>query len=385
METILRGGMKPGLTAEFALKADGFCDTLRTLRMSKIRMGVIGAGWWATFAHLPAIRSHPEAELVAVQSRDYAMAGKIARDFGAIYACSTIEELLAIDGLDAVVIASTPNVHFTQAKAALDSGRHVLIEKPMTFTAAEAQELVELAAQRKMQLLISCPWHFTRHGIASRELIRSGGLGEIKMISVLMTNPIEQLLRGENTSPTHGMADVYVQPGRGSYNNPAIAGGGQIYCQVSHAAAYLTFLTGLRPAEVFARFNYDGSPNDIYNALTVTLENGALVALASTGATPQCERNYEVRLFGSRAILQLELWRGTMTLIDFDGKRTDFPSLPENEIYPAQSPAQNFIDAILGKTANGSPGELGLASMEIIEAACRSATTNHLQKIRPTK
>ena len=173
--------------------------------------------------------------------------------------------------------------------------------------------------------------------------------------------------------------------GKGSYNDPAVAGGGQIYSQVSHAAAYLTFLTGLRPAEVFARFDRDGSPNDIYNALTVTLENGALVSLASTGATPPAERNYEVRIFGSQAILQLELWRGTMTLIDFAGKRTEFQSLQENEIYPSRSPALNFIDAILGQAANGSPGDLGLASMEIIEAACESAQTGRNVIIRAVR
>ena len=342
--------------------------------MKPVRMGVIGAGWWATFAHIPAVQSHAGAELAAVQSRERAKAEKIACDFGARHACTTVEELLALPELDAVIVASTPNVHFAQARAALESGRHVLIEKPMTFTAGEARELVALAARKKLQLVISCPWHFTRHGLEARRLIRAGALGDIKMISVLMTNPIDKLLRGINTSPTHGMANVYVEPRHGSYNDPAIAGGGQIYCQVSHAAAYLTFLTGLRAAEVFARFDRDGSPNDIYNALTVTLENGALVSLASTGATPLGERNYEVRVFGSQAILQLELWRGTMTLIDFNDQRTEYPPLAENEIYPAQSPALNFIDTILGKVPNGSPGDLGLASMEIIEAACASAT-----------
>jgi predicted dehydrogenase len=329
------------------------------------------------------VKSHPHAELVAVQSRERAQAEKVARDFGAEHACTTIEEVLALPGLDAVIIASTPNVHFAQARAALESGRHVLLEKPMTFTAAEARELVELAARKRLQLVVSCPWHFTPHGIEARRLIQSGALGEIKMISILMTNPIDNLLRGINTSPTHGMDKVYVEPRPGSYNDPAIAGGGQIYCQVSHAAAYLTFLTGLRPAEVFARFDRDGSPNDIYNALTVTLENGALVTIASTCATPLCERNYEVRTYGSKAILQLELWRGLMTLIDFANQRTEFPPLVDGDIYPGQSPALNFIAAILGTEPNGSPGELGLASMEIIEGACESAQTNRSEKIRP--
>ena len=350
--------------------------------MKKARIAIVGAGWWATTAHIPAIKSHPDAELVAVQSRERTKAQRIARDFGAKHACATVEEVLSLPGLDGVIVSTTPNVHHSQAKAALERGLHVLVEKPMTFTVAEARELVELGAQKKLQLLISCPWHFTAHGIEARRLIHSGALGEIKMISVLMTNPIDKLLRGINTTPTHGMDNVYVEPCKGSYNDPTIAGGGQIYCQGSHAAAYVAFLTGLRAAEVFARFDRDGSPNDIYNALTITLENGALVNLASTGATPLCERNYEVRVFGAKAILQLELWRGTMALIDFAGHRTDFPPLSQDEIYPSQAPALNFVNVILGKKFNGSPGELGLAAMEIIEAACESAQTNRTERIR---
>lgn len=351
--------------------------------MKPVRIGLIGAGWWATSAHLPAIQSHPEAELIAVQNRERSKAEGIAGDFGAKHACTSTGELLALEEIDAVIIASTPNVHFAQAKAALQSGRHVLLEKPMTITAEEAREIVELAAERRLHLVMSCPWHFTAHALEAQRLIRTGKLGEIKMISVLMTNPIDKLLRGVNTSPTHGMEGIYVEPCEGSYSDPAIAGGGQIYCQVSHAAAYLTFLTGLRPAEVFARFEHDGSPNDIYNALTIALENGALVSLASTAATPLAERNYEVRIFGSAAILQLELWRGTMSMTDFAGTRTEFESLTKDEIYPARSPALNFVDVILGKAKNGSPGELGLTSMEIIQAACKSVQTGRNEIIRP--
>lgn len=353
--------------------------------MKKVRIGIIGAGWWATSAHIPAVKSHPGADLLAIQSREKANCEKIARDFGVKHAFVDFRELLAVKELDAVIVASTPNVHFAQARAALERGLHVLIEKPMTFTVEEARELVETAAHKELQLLVSCPWHYTAHGKEARRLIRSGALGQIKMISILMTNPIDKLLRGINTSPTHGMNNVYIEPCRGSYNDPDVAGGGQIYCQVSHVAAYVTFLTGLRPSAVYSRFDYDGSQNDIYNALTVTLENGALASIATTAATPLSERNYEVRVFGSKAILQLELWRGTMTLIDFADKRTEFKPLAPRETYPEQSPALNFIDTVLGKAANGSPGELGLASMEIIEAACESARTNRCERIRPVK
>ncbi len=353
--------------------------------MKKVKIGVIGAGWWATTAHIPAVKSHPDAELVAVQSRERGTARKIARDFGVKYCCTSVEELLSVKQLDAVIIASTPNVHHAQARAALERGLHVLIEKPMTFTADEARELVELAAQKKLHLLISCPWHFTPHGIEARRLIQSGALGQIKLISILMTNPIDKLLRGINTKPTHGLKDVYIEPCEDSYSNPAVAGGGQIYCQVSHAAAHLAFLTGLRATEVYARFDHDGSSNDIYNVLTVTLENGAFAGICSTAATPPCERNFEVRVFGTEAVLQLELWRGEMTMIDFAGKRTQFKQLAEHEIYPERAPALNLINTILGRAPNGSPGELGLASMEIIEAACESAQTNRCETTRTAK
>jgi predicted dehydrogenase len=207
-------------------------------------------------------------------------------------------------------------------------------------------------------------------------MIRHGDLGEIRMISILMTNPIDKLLKGINTTPTHGQADVYIEPCLGSYNDPAIAGGGQIYCQISHAAAYLTFLTGLRPAEVYARFENEGSVNDIYDALTITMENGALVSIASTGATPLSERNYEVRVYGTKGIVLLELWKGEAVIIPFEGERRVLPPLPPEGIYPDRGPLDNFVDAALGLAPNGSDGRLGFASMQVIGAAVESAKTN---------
>lgn len=338
-----------------------------------LQVGIIGAGWWATFAHIPAIQSHPRAAVLAVQCRTQDKADRVARDFSVPHALTSVEALLDMPELDAVVIATTPNVHYQQAKAALEHGKHVLVEKPMTFTVAEARELCDLADAKGVQLLISCPWHFTAHGIAAREMIRSGKLGGIRMLSILMTNPIDKLLTGVNTSPTFGMDNVYVEPNKGSYNDPKIAGGGQIYCQVSHAAAYITFLTGLRPSEVYAKFDFAGSENDIYDALTVTLQNGALVNIASTAATPLAERNYEVRVFGTRGILLLELWKGTCEFVPFEGEREILPNLVESEIYPASLPAKNLVDSALGLAPNGSDGRLGLASMEVVEWACKSA------------
>ena len=102
-----------------------------------------------------------------------------------------------------IVVSSSPNLHYEHAAAAIALGKHVLVEKPMTLTTAEAMELVNAAEEHGTQFLISCPWHYTAHAIEAQRLVRNGDLGEVRMISILMTNPIGDLLRGEGTQPTH--------------------------------------------------------------------------------------------------------------------------------------------------------------------------------------
>lgn len=353
----------------------------RSSNNKKVQCAVMGAGWWATYAHIPALLEHPHARLVAIQTRHRDEAQKVAKDFGVPRAYTSAEDLLSEEDLDAVVVASSPNLHFEQARAALQRGLHVLVEKPMTFTAAQARELVSIAEEKGKQLLISSPWHYTRHGQEARRLISSGRLGEIRMISMLMTNPVDHLIRGSSTQPTHGKP--YLEPQPGTYSDPQIAGGGQIYTQVSHAAAYLSFLTGARPAQVFARFHNDGSRMDIYDVLDIEMENGCLASLASTGATPLDRRDFEVRIYGVRGIIFLELWRGWMSFWPFDGNGAgNFPDLAADEIYPERAPAKNLIDSAIDLSSNLSPGTLGLASMETIEAACASARSGENITVR---
>ena len=347
-----------------------------------VKCALVGAGWWGTEAHIPAIKNHPDGQLVAVQKRDPEAADRVARDFAVPFPCTTMEQVLAIEDLDAVVISSTPNAHHAQARAALEHGCHVLIEKPMTLTVAEAEELVEVAQRQSLHFLISCPWHYTAHGIEARQLIQRGTLGRIKMISVLMTNFSGGLYRSlpwgelfaESTAP-ESVPDPYLKPGRTSYSDPAVAGGGQIYCQVSHAAAHLKFLTGAEPAEVFAHFDNAEAPVDVYDTLDIKLDNGALVAMASTGATMLSERNYEIRIYGTEGMLFMELWKGTMVFHDRAGHVSQYPTLTPEEVYPQYAPAENLIDLARGCGENGSPATLGLTAMRIIEAACRSAAT----------
>lgn len=103
------------------------------------------------------------------------------------------------------------------------------------------------------------------------------------------------------------------------------------------------------------------------------MEDGAIVTIASTGATSRTLRTYEVRIFGTEGMLYMELWRGAMEHIRMSGERRQFPDLAADEIYPHQAPARNLIDSIFDPSCNRSPAELGVAAMEVIEAAALSA------------
>ena len=348
--------------------------------MDKVRCAIVGAGWWGTTAHVPAVVGHSQAELVAVQHNIPREARRIARDFNVEHACTTLEEVLAIDGIDAAIVSSVPCAHFEQAHALLSRGIHVLIEKPMTMTALEARRLVELAERKGLHFLISAPWNYTPHSLEAQRLVRSGTLGQIKMISVLMTNFTLGLYRGlswerifRSRPNLQNEAKPYLKPGRTAYSDPSLSGGGHSYCQVPHCAGYIAYLTGRKPAEVFARFDNGGTEVDVYDAINLKLDDDTLVSLSTHGATMLTERHYEVRIYGTRGMVFQELWKGTMEYHDSDFNIKKYQDLAEEDIYPFQEPARNLIDCVRGARPNVSPAVYGSTAMDVIDAAVRSA------------
>jgi hypothetical protein len=141
---------------------------------AKIRVVILGGGNWAAMAHIPALRGHPDAEVVGLWKRDAASARKMADHFSIPFASSDAAALIRECRPDAAIVSTVAALHHAQAKIALEAGLHVLIEKPMTFTAAEAEELQEIADRKGLHFLISHPWHYTRHAVEARKLLQSG-------------------------------------------------------------------------------------------------------------------------------------------------------------------------------------------------------------------
>ena len=117
----------------------------------KIKWGVIGCGGIADRRTLPGMMLCENAELIAVMDANKDAADRCKEKYNAKYAFDNIEELLALDEIEAVYIASPVFCHKEQAMAAADAKKHILIEKPVGITAAEAKEIAEYCKNKLLE------------------------------------------------------------------------------------------------------------------------------------------------------------------------------------------------------------------------------------------
>jgi predicted dehydrogenase len=143
----------------------------------RLRVGVIGTSWWADLEHLPGLRTRPDVELVSLCGRDPARLAALADRYQIPRTFTDWRAMIAGGGLDVLVIA-TPNVlHRPQALAAIDAGLHVVCEKPLALSVAEAREMAARAEAADRKTLV----FFTHRAVAAaghvKRLVDEGFLG----------------------------------------------------------------------------------------------------------------------------------------------------------------------------------------------------------------
>ena len=153
----------------------------------RVRVAVVGLGYWGpnlarNFQELP------EAALVTVCDTRTEALQPIARRYPAVRLTVSIDEILADDGVEAVAIATPVGTHMQLARAALEAGKHVFVEKPMTASTAEAEVLMTLAAEKGLTLMPGHTFVYSPPVNLIREIIQSGELGEIYFISSSRVN-----------------------------------------------------------------------------------------------------------------------------------------------------------------------------------------------------
>lgn len=165
-----------------------------------VRIATIGGGPIVR-ALVAAVDKVPGIELAGAYSRDPERAAELAAEFGAARSWSSLDELLAAEDVDAVYIASPNAIHHGQALAAIEAGRHVLVEKPATTSAAGFSELLEAAARRGVIVFEGMRSAYDPGVAKLRELL--GELGPIRRVSFSFSqrsSRYDQVLAGERVN-----------------------------------------------------------------------------------------------------------------------------------------------------------------------------------------
>jgi predicted dehydrogenase len=148
----------------------------RTEKMDHVRIGLIGTSWWAERMYLPSLASHPKAKIVAICGRDATHAELVAKAYAIPQVFTDYRELLQAE-LDAVAISVPDDLHHPIALAALDTGLHVLCEKPLANNVAEAKEMTDRAVASGVVHMVLFTWRWQPHWRYVKRLIEEGFLG----------------------------------------------------------------------------------------------------------------------------------------------------------------------------------------------------------------
>lgn len=152
-----------------------------------VRVAVVGLGYWGPNL-VRVLQELPGAEVVyACDTRSEALA-RISPRYPSVRLTTSYDVILGDDSIEAVAIATPVSTHHELAAAALRAGKHVLVEKPLAASSAEATQLIELARQEERVLMPGHTFLYSPPVNMSRDLIRSGELGEIYFISTSRVN-----------------------------------------------------------------------------------------------------------------------------------------------------------------------------------------------------
>src|SRR5919108_2664423 len=126
----------------------------------RITIGVLGCGYWGPNL-LRNFTENETADMRWICDLEAQRLNTIARRYPAAKSTTDYQELLADTGLNAVAIATPVGTHFNFAKAALEAGKHVLLEKPLTASVKEAEQLLELADRQRLVLMVDHTFVYT--------------------------------------------------------------------------------------------------------------------------------------------------------------------------------------------------------------------------------
>ncbi|MBN2390263.1 MAG: Gfo/Idh/MocA family oxidoreductase [Anaerolineae bacterium] len=320
----------------------------------KVRMALIGCGGMARH-HLRSILlqsditdivalCEPSPEALAATAEIFAL-----NDLPVPPNEPDLDKLLATYDLDAVFIITPHAYHHDQAKACLEAGVDVLLEKPMVMNADEARSLIEARDRTGKLLVVAFNGSLSPEIREAVRLLRSGECGKLLSISGTIW---------QRWGP--GTAGKWRQV-------PEIAGGGFMFDTGAHLLNTVADLAGEEFVDVAAWTDNYGRPVETLAAVMARLASGALVTLHGCGETIRTCTS-DIRVFCDNAIVRTGAW-GRWLEIHRDGE----PDFVPIELPPSLGAWEQFLAVRNGDFPNPSPPEVGLRMARLYDAIKASA------------
>jgi len=153
----------------------------------KIRVGIIGAGGWAKYGHIPALKSLKQFEIVAVSSRKIATAVETARQFQIEHAFGVEQSLVDHPDVDLVAVVAPAPEHARLVKQAIAAGKDVYSEWPLSTSTADSEELLSLAEAKGVRHIVGLQRRMGPSARYTRDLIKQGYVGKIRGVHMTVS------------------------------------------------------------------------------------------------------------------------------------------------------------------------------------------------------
>jgi predicted dehydrogenase len=331
-----------------------------------LKIGIIGYGYWGPNLMRNFSSLHDCTVSMLADSRQERL-DTASKQYKGIKTTTKVDDVLTSTEVDAVVIATPVMTHFPLAKKALESGKHVLLEKPMTATVAECEELIALAEKNKLKLMVDHTFLYTGAVNKMNQLIESGDIGDIRYF--------------DSTRINLGLfqPDVNV-----------------LWDLAAHDISILNFLVKEKPYSVNATgisHTHNGIENIAY--LTVNYKSNFIAHFHCSWTSPvkirtmliggdkkmlvynDLEPTEKLKIYDTRYDYKSDEEKKRL-LVDY---RTGDVFIPKIELKEALSGlASDFVNYITGNRAPISSAQSGLEVVKILEASQQSIK-NHGKEI----
>jgi predicted dehydrogenase len=360
------------------------------MTQNKLRVGVIGAGEIAIRTRLPALVENDQTEPVAVCRRNREALQIVQEAYGVPQGFTDWREMLDSAELDAVFVCSPHDLHAEHILGALERGLHVLTEKPLALTSADAWAIVEAAERANLVVYCQPPWQLPGvcHSIKMR--IESGDIGPLRQIVASHSYPRKVFWlsrsRQEMRALLSGMWDRTNK--RSGHNipfsvfhdrtapddwrsDPSRQGGGAMANNgLNHLSAEL-WLGGAPPEVVSALNHAPEEGTERISTLQARLTSDVLLTITVADVAVTSNRTM---VYGDKGVIHWDrIGRGGKEVLLYHQEGLGPAESMPVEVEPQAHWLPPFVAAVRGEIQNPSPPRLGAHLVDLVSAAYRSA------------